>query len=130
TISAGGQPQWPQAYADAITWIVEQTMNKNPAGGKPDWAFAAELLSLPGEATLAEQLEVVDPDALHAARNGLRRFMAETLQVPLNTLLHVLEPQGTFLPTTSEMGRRALRNICLGYLAELNTAEIRAQALA
>jgi aminopeptidase N len=128
-ISAGAQPQWPQAYADAITWIVEQTMNKNPAGGKPDWAFAAELLSLPGEATLAEQLDVVDPESLHAARNGLRRFMAETLQVALNTLIHVLEPQGPFAPTTAEMGRRALRNICLGYLAELDTPQVRSQAM-
>ena len=132
-IAAGGKADsaslWPQSYADAITWIVEQTMNKNPAGGKPDWAFAAELLSLPGEATLAEQLDVVDPDALHAARNGLRRFMAETLQVPLSTLLLVLAPKGPFQPTSAEAGRRALRNICLGYLAELDSADVRAQAL-
>jgi aminopeptidase N len=129
TIAAGGQPQWPQAYADAITWIVEQTMNKNPAGGAPDWAFTAELLSLPGEATLAEQLDVVDPDALHAARNALRRFIAETQQVALNTLSYVLTPKGPFQPTTAEAGRRALRNICLGYLAELNTPEVRTLAM-
>jgi aminopeptidase N len=128
TISAGGKVEWPQSYADAITWIVEQTMNKNP-GGKADWAFAAELLSLPGEATLAEQLDVVDPDALHAARNGLRRFIAETQQVALNTLIYTTAPSGPFNPTTAEAGRRALHNLCLGYLAELDSAEVRTQAM-
>ena len=130
TISAGGQPQWPQRYADAITWIVEQSMNKNPASGGPDWAFAAELLSLPGEATLAEQLDVVDPDALHAARNGLRRFIAESQRVALETLIFKTAPTGPFQPTSKEAGRRAMRNLCLGYLAELNTPDVRAQALA
>lgn len=128
-ISAGGQPQWPQSYADAITWIVEQSMSKNPATGAPDWAFAAELLSLPGEATLAEQLDVVDPDALHQARNGLRRFIATSQRVALETLILKTAPTGPFQPTTAEAGRRALRNLCLGYLAELNTDEVRAQAL-
>ncbi|HTH94993.1 MAG TPA: aminopeptidase N, partial [Rhodocyclaceae bacterium] len=128
TISTGGKVTWPQAYADAITWIVEQTMNKNPSG-KADWAFTAELLSLPGEATLAEQLDVVDPDALHAARNSLRRFIAETQQVALNTLIYTTAPTGPFKPTTAEAGRRALRNLCLGYLAELDSKEVRAQAL-
>ncbi|MDE2599274.1 MAG: aminopeptidase N [Rhodocyclaceae bacterium] len=127
-ISAGRAFEWPQAYAEAITWIVEQTMNKNPSG-RADWAFTAELLSLPGEATLAEQLDVVDPDALHQARNSLRRFIAETQQVALNTLIYTTAPTGPFQPTTAEAGRRALRNLCLAYLAELNTPEVRAQAL-
>ncbi|HEY1181877.1 MAG TPA: aminopeptidase N [Rhodocyclaceae bacterium] len=130
TISAGGVPAWPQSFGDAITWIVEQTMSKNPASGKPDWAFTAELLSLPSEATLAEQLDVVDPDALHAARNGLRRFIAENQKTALETLIYKTAPSGPFTPTTEEAGRRTLRNLCLGYLAELNTPEVRAQALA
>jgi aminopeptidase N len=129
TISAGGKIEWPRSYADAITWIIEQAMNKNPAAGGPDWAFTAELLSLPGEATLAEQLDVVDPDALHAARNGLRRFIAESQRVALETLIFKTAPTGPFAPTTKEAGRRAMRNLCLGYLAELNTPEVRAQAL-
>jgi aminopeptidase N len=72
---------------------------------------------------------VVDPDALHAARNGLRRFIAETQRVALETLVATLKPTGPFQPTTMEAGRRALRNVCLGYLAELDTAETRAQAM-
>jgi len=45
-----------------------------------DHAFIAEMLTLPSETFLAESLEVVDPDALHAARLALRRAIAEALQ--------------------------------------------------
>src|SRR3954466_11644600 len=37
----------------------------------PDPIFAAEVLNLPAETFLAEQLDVVDPDTLHASRNAL-----------------------------------------------------------
>jgi aminopeptidase N len=46
----------------------------------PDPAFAAEALNLPSETFLAEQLEIVDPDALHEARNRLRREIARSLK--------------------------------------------------
>ena len=45
-----------------------------------DPAFVAEVLSLPSETFLAEQMQVVDPDALHASRNALRIFLAETFK--------------------------------------------------
>src|SRR6185503_8413711 len=35
----------------------------------PDAAFVAEALMLPAETFLAEQMDVVDPDRLHASRN-------------------------------------------------------------
>ena len=38
-----------------------------------DPAFAAEALSLPSEGFLAEQMDVVDPDAIHAVRIALAR---------------------------------------------------------
>src|SRR5688572_27016070 len=39
----------------------------------PDPAFAAEVLTLPSETFLAEQMSVVDPDRLHPSRNTLPR---------------------------------------------------------
>src|SRR6266404_3720753 len=50
---------------------------------EPDRVFAAEVLMLPAETFLAEQMEVVDPDALHEARNTLRRKLAEALRKEL-----------------------------------------------
>jgi aminopeptidase N len=84
-----------------------------------DHAFAAEMLTLPSEAFLAERLAVVDPDALHAARLALRRQLAEALQPELTAAYRDLASDAPYAPDPASIGRRALRNLCLGYLAEL-----------
>jgi len=89
-----------------------------------DPAFAAEALALPPESFLAEQLEVVDPDRLHEARNKLRREIASALKnqfLKAKTLLDAREP---YSPDAASMGRRALKNLCLGYLSEIGMAEL------
>ena len=45
-----------------------------------DPAFAAEALALPLEVYVAEQLAVIDPDAVHQVRLAMRRFLAERLK--------------------------------------------------
>ncbi len=115
---------WPASFAEAARRVLDGAL-----AGAVDPAFAAEALTLPSEATLAEQMDVVDPDALHAARNGLRCFLAEALAPRLRAAYAQLAPRGPYAPTPAEAGRRALRNLCLGYLAELDTAETRTLAL-
>jgi len=119
-ISAGGEPTWPTSFAEAAARVL--------AEADADPAFVAEALSLPGEATLAEQLEVVDPDALHAARNGLRRFLAERLGAELRACYEHLASGDGYRPDAQDAARRALRNLCLGYLCETDTAAMRALA--
>jgi aminopeptidase N len=84
-----------------------------------DHAFVAEALALPSEAFLAEQMEVVDPDALHASRTALRRNLAKALQPELTATYRALEASGPYSPDSASIGKRALKNLCLGYLAEL-----------
>ena len=91
------------------------------ADADSDPAFAAEVLSLPGEATLAEQLEVVDPDALHEARNSLRRFIADKLEAEFQSCYQRLASVEAYSPDAFSAGRRALRNVCLSYLSEVQT---------
>jgi len=96
-------------------------------------AFVAEAFTLPGESTLAETLAregEVDPDALHAARNALRRRLAERLETEFSALYTDLAPQGPYQFTAVEAGRRALRNLCLSHLLELDAPEYRQLALA
>jgi aminopeptidase N len=119
-IAAGREPAWPETYAAAASRVL--------ATADADPAFAAEVLSLPSEATLAEQLAVVDPDALHAARNSLRRFLADRLGTDFLDRYQALAPRGGYRPDTADAGRRSLRNLCLGYLAEADTAEARRRA--
>jgi aminopeptidase N len=92
----------------------------------PDPAFVAEALALPSEAFLAEQLATVDPDRLHAARNRLRRRIAEALKDELLAVYRANEIPGPYSPEASAMGRRALRNAALGLLMELGTLDLRA----
>ena len=120
TITAGGTPSWSSDFAKAAARVLAESAT--------DPAFAAEALTLPGEATLAEQLDVVDPDALHAARNGLRRFLAEQLVTEFQACYEALAPKGLYRPDSQDAARRALRNLCLGYLCETDSAEMRALA--
>jgi aminopeptidase N len=119
-LSAGKTPNWSADFVKAAARVLAQSAT--------DPAFAAEALTLPGEATLAEQLDIVDPDALHAARNGLRRFLAEQLGAEFKACYESLAPKGTYKPDSHDAGRRALRNVCLGYLSETDSAETRALA--
>jgi aminopeptidase N len=90
----------------------------------PDPMFAAEVLTLPSETFLAEQMEVVDPDALHAARNTLRKRLAAALRPQLLSTYERLKSSAPYSPDPASIGRRALRNQCLGYLAELGEAAL------
>jgi aminopeptidase N len=85
----------------------------------------AEALTLPGESTLAESLTVVDPEALHAARNALRLHLARELEAELRATHAALAPREAYRFSAEEAGRRALRNLCLAYLLELDTPDYR-----
>jgi aminopeptidase N len=84
-----------------------------------DPAFAAEALALPPEIFIAEQLEEIDPEAVHAVRLALRRFLAERLQSKLRSHYESFATPGPYRPDAESMGRRALRNLCLAFLMDL-----------
>jgi aminopeptidase N len=117
---AGGQDvDWPVSVIEAARKVLV---------GAGDPAFIAEALTLPGEATLAEQMEVVDPEVLHQARTGLARFLAKGLESDFARLYAALAPTAAYQPDTVQAARRRLRNLCLGYLNELGVAEYRSVA--
>jgi aminopeptidase N len=120
-ISVGRPAYWPQTFVEAAARLLEHA--------DADPAFAAEALTLPGEATLAEEMALVDPSALHEARNGLRRFVAEQLGGALLQAYETHAAEGPYQATPEAAGRRALRNLCLSYLGELNNDESRALAM-
>jgi aminopeptidase N len=115
-VRAGRAMDVPRAFVDAVGRVL--------ADGAADPAFAAEALVLPSEPYIAEQMDVVDPDAIHAARNELRRAVARSLRADLATTYRLLEVKGPYSPDARSAGRRALRNMALGYLMELGDPEI------
>ena len=110
---------WPESVLAAARKVLL---------GNGDPAFIAEALTLPGEATLAEQMEVVDPEALHQARSSLARFLAGGLEADFAQLYGALAATMPYQPETTQVARRRLRNLCLGYLNELDSADYRALA--
>jgi aminopeptidase N len=82
-----------------------------------DPAFAAEALTLPSEAFLADQLAVVDVDAIHAARESTRVELGRALSMELTSAYVALADAGPYQIEGAAIGRRALRNTCLSYLA-------------
>ncbi len=92
--------------------------------GEADHAFVAEVLTLPSETFLAEQMEVVDPDALHAARNVLRQALALNLKNEFLEIHQSLRITAPYSPDAASAGRRALRNLALSYLMELEIGEL------
>jgi len=82
-----------------------------------DPAFAAEALTLPSETFLADQLEVVDVDAIHAARERARVELGRALSMELASAYVGLADSGPYQIDGPAIGRRALRNTCLAYLA-------------
>ncbi|GAB6039694.1 aminopeptidase N [Endothiovibrio diazotrophicus] len=87
-----------------------------------DPALLAEALALPDEGYLAELMTVVDPDALFAARQHLRRTLAAAHRERLTALYRELSGDA-FSIEGEAMGRRALKNVALGYLGELADEE-------
>ena len=94
-----------------------------------DPAFTAEALSLPSEAYVGEQMEVVDPDAIHAVRVQLRRHIAQALRGELLATYQAYSIPAPYSPDAASAGRRALKNLCLSYLMELDDEPVRALCL-
>jgi aminopeptidase N len=119
-VAAGAPGRLDAGLADALAATLAQA--------EADPAFAAEALVLPSEAYVADQMAVADPDAIHAVRQAMRRQIADTLGDALRATYRRLTDDGPYRPDGPAIGRRALRNACLSYLASLDDGVPLAQA--
>ncbi len=88
-----------------------------------DPALLAEAMNLPEEDYLAEQMEVVDVDGIHAARKFIQRGLAGNLMVHFAQRYAELNDGQAYQKSSVAMARRALKNTCLGYLVETGLGE-------
>jgi aminopeptidase N len=79
---------------------------------------------LPEESYLAGQMQIIDVDAIHQAREFIRKTLAQKLGAELLQLYqaHNLDESGCF--DAKAVGRRRLKNTCLSYLIKLENQEI------
>jgi len=92
----------------------------------------AEMLSLPGEAYLTEISEVADVDAIHAAREFVRKQLADSLFDGLwarYTANRQLSKATPYVAEAEHFARRALQNIALSYLMLSEKPEVLAATI-
>jgi aminopeptidase N len=83
-----------------------------------DAAFKALVLTLPSEGYVAEQLEHVDPQRIHAAHAQLQRQLAEALHEDWAWAYEQHRSRGAYQPQRDQAGARALANLALAMLCQ------------
>ena len=122
-IDAGDDQDHRQRACARLTTTVADAL----ADTGLDPACQELLFTLPSEGFVAEQIAVVDPIALRAARNALSRHLAVTLAGAWRTAWQVgtqaAQEAGEYAFEPSACGRRALKNVALGYWVETGARE-------
>ncbi len=99
----------------AFKQVIEQSWD--------DLSYFSLLLSLPSETYLAEQMQVVDVEAIHTAREFVLLTLAEQLQAPFKALYLENHREESGLFDAGAIGRRRIKNTCLAYLGRLGQAD-------
>lgn len=89
-----------------------------------DRRLKAQALVLPNESYLAEQIDEVDPGAIHEARQFVLLQLAEALREDFEQVWQANQTPGDYQIDGESVGKRQLRNTCLAYLSELEDPKI------
>jgi len=81
-----------------------------------DPSFREVVLTLPSELMLAEQCAVIDPQAIHTARQYMRKTLSERLKADFIANYEANLTPGKYSPDAKSAGKRGLKNLCLSYL--------------
>jgi aminopeptidase N len=101
-----------RSNSDAVIEAVAATLRSNSL----DAAFKAEAILLPSEALIADRMDVVDPDAIHASRDALRRSLGQALSSDLLAAHRADGASGHDLSPAAK-GIRRLRTVALGLIS-------------
>jgi aminopeptidase N len=93
-------------------------------------AFVAQALSLPSEGYVGQQMAEIDVHRVHAVREFLRAALGARLAERLRSAYRTLESDEAYSFEAAQAGRRALRNLALGYLMAAGDAAGKAACLA
>ena len=95
---------------------VIQAYKNTLTNTKLDKALIAQAMMLPSEGYLADQLDVVDVDSIHKARNFMREQLAKALKDDFKHILELGQSDVAYIFSADEMARRDLNQVCLSYL--------------
>jgi aminopeptidase N len=80
-----------------------------------DQAFVAEAVLVPTESFIGDQMDKVDPDAIHVAREALRKRLGRDLETEWRAA-YAATAANRFELSPAAKGARRLRTVALGYL--------------
>ena len=86
-------------------------------------AFREQALLLPSETMIADQLDVVNPLAIHTARQFVRADIGARLRTELLAQYQANQTPGEYSPDAASIGKRSLKNLALSYLCAAPDAE-------
>ncbi|MBR1945309.1 MAG: aminopeptidase N C-terminal domain-containing protein, partial [Alphaproteobacteria bacterium] len=111
-IQAGKETKIPAAFTQALKgYLNDDNLDK---------AFIAKAFILPSERAVAERMDVVDVDAIAQARAALRKHIATELKDDLQKVYENNQVKGEYVPNAEDSGKRAVKNMALGYLSILD----------
>ncbi|QDU99005.1 aminopeptidase N [Lignipirellula cremea] len=113
--AAGEALECPAMIHDAFAAVL--------ADESIDDAFKALVLTLPGEGVLGQEMTVWDPEGIHAAREFVRKSLAERHEAALRSRYDELASDAVYRNDERSINRRRLKNRLLSYLAVLERPE-------
>ena len=90
-----------------------------------DKALLSEVLTLPSESILGDQMPVVDVDGIHAMRNWLKTRLASELKDDFLAVYALNQSTEPYDIAPDSIARRSLKNLALNYLMRLVDPAIR-----
>ncbi|MGZ8320784.1 MAG: aminopeptidase N [Telluria sp.] len=93
-----------------------EAMRKILADETLDSAFRENALVLPSETMVAEAMDVVNPQAIHRARQFMRKEIGARLRDDLHAQYEANLTPGEYSPDAISAGKRGLKNLALAYL--------------
>jgi aminopeptidase N len=94
---------------------VVDAVRRTLADEKLDPAFSAEAVLPPSESFIGDQMTVVDPESIRAARDSLRAELGRTLE-PLWRAAYASTSANRYEYSPAAKGARRLRTVALNYL--------------
>jgi aminopeptidase N len=115
------------AFQDQQEFSVDpafvEAWGKLLASDSLDGSLRSLALGLPAERVIAQETEVIEPDAIHAAREFVGKALSHAHAETLWSTYHALAPSGAYRHEQAEIDRRRLRNCALRMLVWTGEAD-------
>ncbi len=115
------QPNVDELFVQAFARVLDHASE--------DRALQAQVLTLPDEEYLSQDMVLIDPVLLHQAREFVRHALAQQLRDRFLTHYKSMPATAPYERGPDAVGYRALRNICLAYLINLESDDMDELAL-